>query len=707
MTTSHVLRVNAPIIFDGSRYMITEILDTAVVLRGAEGHYRRVEIVDLLRPLSDGGRARLVDSEARDDAGEHGILWTGASEKARETARERAAHIREALTGYRSGDATTALPNEPRPEYDVHRSRGSRVRAKAEELGVSQRTLERWIGEYRASGEFGLVDKRHTTTDGLAPSIDARWLSMAKLVLDEQISEPKVTKAIVMARIEARLAKVHGVGEVPGPGRSTAYKALRALDRGRSTFEGSTKRKRSNANRPQGAYGQILATHPGEYVLMDTTPLNVFALSPVTGRWTSVDLTFAMDLYSRCVLGMRLSPGSTKSVDVASVLVESLYPFERPTAEENPSGRWPYHGVPKTLIVDPDRVAVAGRFMPPPTMPQCLVTDHGSAYVSEHVTSACARLGISIQPARVYTPTDKGPVERFFRTLDSLLQELPGYKGADVASRGQDPESEAVYTLPQLEQIIREWVATVYHVRPHAALSDPGIFGMNMSPAERYSQGLAVIGELRIPRNRNYILELLPVAKRQFNHYGVELNGIRYRGEIVAKYRNRTRGIDGDVLWPFSYDPDDVRRIYFRDPEDGSWHVLHWQLKGAQSVPFSSEALEHAKRLALELADGKRPDVDAAAVKLLADWGAGRDLTPTERRVSARLAAQLAENHRGDEGTWSLRTVQRMLGNDTSDWRQDEPAVDVSLAPMSGDDDDDDELLADYVFGDDELMEMM
>src|SRR5690606_15932298 len=111
MTTSHVLRVNAPIVFDGSRYMITEILDTAVVLRGAEGHYRRVEIVDLLRPLSDSGRARLVNSEARDDAGEHGILWTGASEKARETARERAAHIREALTGYRSGDATTALPN--------------------------------------------------------------------------------------------------------------------------------------------------------------------------------------------------------------------------------------------------------------------------------------------------------------------------------------------------------------------------------------------------------------------------------------------------------------------------------------------------------------------------------------------------------------------------------------------------------------------
>lgn len=706
MSTSHVLRVNAHIVFDGSRYVITEILDTAVVLRGVRGHYRRVEVAELLRPLSDGGRARLVDTDVREDAGEPGILWADASEKAREAARVRAAHLREALTGYRSGDASTAMASEPKAEYGLDKSRGSRVKAKAVELGVSQRTLERWIGDYRASGEFGLVDGRHKAPDGLAPSIDARWLAMAKLVLDEQISEPKVTKAIVMARIQARLARTHGMDQVPVPGRSTAYKAIGALDRGRSTFDGSTKRKRSNANRPQGAYGEIRATHPGEYVLMDTTPLNVFALSPVTGKWVSVDLTFAMDLYSRCVLGMRLSPGSTKSVDVASVLVESLYPFELPDGDAG-EGRWPYHGLPETLIVDPDRAIVAGRFMPPPTIPECLVTDHGSTYVSEHVTSACARLGISIQPARVYTPTDKGAVERFFRTLDSLLQELPGYKGADVASRGQDPESEAVYTLPQLEQIIREWVATVYHVRPHAALTDPGMFGVRMSPAERYSQGLAITGELRVPRNRNYLLELLPVAKRQFNHYGVELNGIRYRGAIVAKYRNRIRGIDGDVLWPFSYDPDDVRRIYFRDPEDGVWHALHWQLKGAQSVPFSAEALEHAKRLAVELADGKRPDVDAAAAKLLADWGAGRDLTPAERRVSARLAAQLAENHRGDEGAWSLRTVQRMLGKVADEWPGEDPEPLASAAPLGGDDDDDDDLFGAFVFGDDELMEMM
>lgn len=705
MTNAYTIRVGADLVFDGARYVVTEILDTAVVLRHSNGSYRRATIAELLLPLADGGRARLVDPGVPDDAGELAILWSDASQKSREAALQRAGHIREVLTGYQSGESSSARPGEPRPQYAPELKRRSRIKAKATELGVGERTLERWIGDYRSDGELGLVDSRQAPENTVAPGVDARWKAMAKLVLDEQTNEPKVTKGIVITRIEARLAKLHALGEVPTPGRSTAYKLLDALDKGVGTFGGSTKRKRSIANGPKGVYGGIRASRPGEYVLMDTTPLNVFALSPVTGKWVSVDLTFALDLYSRCVLGMRLSPGSTKSVDVAGVLVESLYPFEL-SGNTTPRGRWPYHGVPETLIVDPDRATVAGRFMPPPTIPECLVTDHGSVYVSEHITSACARLGISIQPARVYTPTDKGPVERFFRTLDTLLQELPGYKGADVSSRGQDAESDAVYTLPQLEQIIREWVATVYHVRPHDALVDPGMFGMKMTPAERHAQGLALVGELRVPRNRNYLLEFLPIAHRQFNHYGVELHGIRYRGAIAAKYRNRIRSLDGDARWPFSYDPDDVRRIYFRDPEDGTWHVLHWQLKGANAVPFSADALEHAKKLANELAGGKRPDVDAAAAKLLADWGAARDLTPGARRVSARLAAQLAENHRGDEGTWSLNTVQRMLSKVTDGAAETESDAAPPTVPLGGDDDDDD-LLDAFVFSDDELMETM
>jgi hypothetical protein len=43
----------------------------------------------------------------------------------------------------------------------------------------------------------------------------------------------------------------------------------------------STKRNRDIAERPNGAYGKLRPTRPGEYLLMDTTRLDVFALDPV------------------------------------------------------------------------------------------------------------------------------------------------------------------------------------------------------------------------------------------------------------------------------------------------------------------------------------------------------------------------------------------------------------------------------------------
>ena len=67
---------------------------------------------------------------------------------------------------------------------------------------------------------------------------------------------------------------------------------LRELDAGTNAFTRSTKGKRSIANRPQSVYGRLRATRPDEYVLMDTTRLDVFALDPVTLRWMQAE-TFA------------------------------------------------------------------------------------------------------------------------------------------------------------------------------------------------------------------------------------------------------------------------------------------------------------------------------------------------------------------------------------------------------------------------------
>jgi hypothetical protein len=50
-------------------------------------------------------------------------------------------------------------------------------------------------------------------------------------------------------------------------------------------FSNSTKRNRDIAARPALPYGKMHPARPGEYLLMDTTHLDVFAIDPHTLRW--------------------------------------------------------------------------------------------------------------------------------------------------------------------------------------------------------------------------------------------------------------------------------------------------------------------------------------------------------------------------------------------------------------------------------------
>jgi hypothetical protein len=64
------------------------------------------------------------------------------------------------------------------------------------------------------------------------------------------------------------------------PKRWKAKRAVGELARGTNALVGSTNGKRSIANRPSAPYGRLVATRPGEYLLLDTTTLDGFAMGP-------------------------------------------------------------------------------------------------------------------------------------------------------------------------------------------------------------------------------------------------------------------------------------------------------------------------------------------------------------------------------------------------------------------------------------------
>jgi transposase InsO family protein len=472
------------------------------------------------------------------------------------------------------------------------------------------------------------------------------------------------------------------------PGRSTGYTALAELARGTNAFVGSTKAKRSIANRPAGVLGRLRATRPGEYVVLDTTRLDVFAMEPVTCRWVQCELTVAMDLYSRCITGLRLTPVSTKAVDVAAVLLETVRPNVKTVA-----GPLPYAGVPSTVLVAAEKLVDSdGQPLLPSVAAETIIFDHGKIYVSSHVESVCARMGISLQPARLRTPTDK-PVERWFRTLgEGLLAALPGYKGPDVHSRGEDVEGEAFYFLDELEAIVREWIAEIYHCRPHEGLCVPEVPGLELGPAEMFEHGLARAGTLRIPARPDLALEFLEVIHTSIQHYGVEVDGLRYNGDGLNDYRNRRSSVRGKYAgrWPIAVDPDDVGTAWFQDPKTHAWHALAWEHAPALNGPFSREAAHYARRLAK---DRQRfPDFRRALADLLQRWGAGLAEGRTERRMAVRLSAErlrlLGDEEKAAHGLQRLATLQRFTSLTGGAAELEEPE------PECGDDDEEGEITA-------------
>ena len=388
---SVLLRVGERFAFDGDVVEVVQLEGTRVSVRGTGDRWRTVSLSEFLTRAAAVGTPIPVEA-----VGTRMASLTAAQRTALAT---RAGHVREVLTGYQAGTPEVHRPGEPRAEYDPNAPVRARQQAKADELGVSERTVRRWVQAYTEDGEAGLLDERRLTGRGW--TVDPRWEEACREVIAEHVGASTPTASAVLRLALAKLDTEYGAGVVPRPSTATAYRHLARITKGTNALRGSAKGRRSIADRPKGVYGRLRATRPGEYVILDTQNLDVFAMEPVTCRWVAAQLTVAQDLFTRCIIGIRVTAMSTKAVDVAGVLYQCVLP--QPTPGGWPAEvRWPYHGLPQRIVFTEDQPAITG----PVYAPETLVVDHGKAFLSAYAISVCTRLGISIQPAQPRKPTD-------------------------------------------------------------------------------------------------------------------------------------------------------------------------------------------------------------------------------------------------------------------------------------------------------------
>jgi hypothetical protein len=102
-------------------------------------------------------------------------------------------------------------------------------------------------------------------------------------------------------------------------------------------------------------------------------------------------------------------------------------------------------------------------------LPRRLYVDNGSAFRSNRLKYACARLGVALLHSAPYTPEGRGKIERFFRTVRMQLIPL-------LAEN---------LSLEKLNEQLHTWIDGDYHQRIHSTTGQ--------TPLQRYLAHLALL----------------------------------------------------------------------------------------------------------------------------------------------------------------------------------------------------------------------
>ncbi len=533
----------------------------------------------------------------------------------------------------------------PRPEYDPGLvSLTRRERAKAAELTAAGRpvtasSVKERRQRYEAGGLAAMADRRAARRTPPHGRADPRVVEAMRQAIVEATDASTRTASYVFWRAGQILEAGHGAGTVALPSRASLYRLFSSLSAGRHTT-GSARTRRSLAARPDGPFSALQPSAPGELMEIDSTPLDVLVRldDGVEGR---AELTAMIDVATGTVTAAVLQP-SAKAADASVLLARTVTPEPmRPGWAE--ALAMSASALPHRRLSDIDArmEAAAAR---PVIIPDTIVADHGKVFMSRNFRASCAWLGISLQPARKATGTDKPHIERALGSVATLFaQFVAGYTGRSPEYRGRGDGQQAVWSLAELQELLDEWIIAAWQNRPHDGLRDPLHPGRAFTPNEKYAAMTEAAGYVPVALTADDYVELLPARWHAVNAYGVKVNRRTYDGPELNPFRQQPSGVkDRKNLWEVHCDPYDISRIWVRDHWNGGWVTVFWTQLHRVAAPFGEMAWDHARARQPEATEAELAD---AVDSLLRRAGAGPDdagraeRDRRSRRVAARTRA--------------------------------------------------------------------
>ena len=563
-------------------------------------------------------------------------------------------HIVEVLRGLPPDAPPGAVP---RPEYDPGLvSLTRRERAKAAELTAAGRpvtasAVKQRRQRYEAGGLAAMADHRAARRTPPHGRADPRVVEAMRQAIGEATHASTRTASHVFWRAGQILEAGHGAGAVALPSRASLYRLFSSLSAGKHVT-GSARTRRSLAARPDGPFSTLQPSAPGELMEIDSTPLDILVRldDGVEGR---AELTAMIDVATRTVTAAVLQP-SAKAADASVLLARTVTPEPlRPgwaRALAMSASALPHR---RLSGIDARMEAAAAR---PVIVPDTIVADHGKVFMSRNFRASCAWLGISLQPARKATGTDKPHIERTLGSVATLFaQFVAGYTGRSPEYRGRGEALRAVWSLRELQELLDEWIIAAWQNRPHDGLRDPLHPGRAFTPNEKYAAMVEAAGYVPVALTAGDYVELLPARWHAVNAYGVKVNRRTYDGEELNPFRQQPSGVkEHKDLWEVHSDPYDISRIWVRDHWNGGWVTVFWTQLHRVAAPFGEMAWDHARARQPAATEA---DLADAVDSLLRRAGTGPDGASRakqdrrSRRVAARTRAaqKLPAPHQGKD----------------------------------------------------------
>ena len=308
------------------------------------------------------------------------------------------------------------------------------VKARALEMGCSEKRLWNYLADYREYGLVGLAP-RERSDKGSSHIIGPRMRSVITGLLLPRRRRLSINKVYAEACRRAR-----ALGE-PEPSKGQIRAISASIPRpDKLLAEG---REKEFKNKYGITYGMAYldAWDPQVILEIDHTQIDVLAkdIRPEKIRAKSGEirpwLTLCLERRSRLIMAAIFGYDRPDQYTVAAAIREAILVTDDK----------PYGGVPDIILVD-----------------------NGKELLSHHIQHITQGLHIILRPCIRHQPQQKGRVERKFGTLNTRVWcDLPGYVDSNVQKR--NPHAKAELTIAQLEEKLREYIAR-YNNEVHSQL---------------------------------------------------------------------------------------------------------------------------------------------------------------------------------------------------------------------------------------------